>query len=131
MIGCVKFLPCHFLGGEEMLEKMTRMNLLYDLYGELLTEKQQQYMERYYKDDLSIGEIAEEVHLSRQAVFDQLHRAEAQLEFFEEKLGLLHKEREREEELHRLEGLLEKLLPANDPRRKEIFSAIDSLRKII
>lgn len=114
-----------------MLEKMTRMNLLYDLYGELLTEKQRQYMERYYKDDLSIGEIAEEVHLSRQAVFDQLHRAEAQLEFFEEKLGLLHKEREREEELHRLEGLLDQLLPANDPRRKEIFSAIESLREII
>ncbi|MBE3554099.1 MAG: YlxM family DNA-binding protein [Thermicanus sp.] len=112
-----------------MLEKTTRMNLLYDLYGELLTEKQQQYMEWYYRADLSLGEIAEEVHLSRQAVYDQLHRAEAQLEHLEDKLKLLQKGNEREEALRKLEVWVRKVLPPGDPRYEELSSILDRLRE--
>ncbi|WP_336968253.1 sigma factor-like helix-turn-helix DNA-binding protein, partial [Bacillus cereus] len=50
-----------------MLEKTTRMNYLFDFYQSLLTQKQRSYMSLYYLDDLSLGEIAEEFDVSRQA----------------------------------------------------------------
>lgn len=89
-----------------MLEKTTRMNLLFDLYGDLLSDKQKLYMQLYYLDDLSLGEIAEEVEVSRQAVYDQIRRAEAQLETFEEKMQLLKKASQREQLYRELEGIL-------------------------
>ncbi|WP_019242337.1 MULTISPECIES: putative DNA-binding protein [Bacillus] len=73
------------------LEKTTRMNYLYDFYQSLLTEKQKSYMALYYLDDFSLGEIAEEYHVSRQAVYDNIKRTEAMLEEYEAKLLLLEK----------------------------------------
>lgn len=74
-----------------MLEKTTRMNLLYDFYGALLTEKQRMFMELYYYDNLSLSEIAEQYDVSRQAVHDNIRRSETQLEEYETKLFLLKK----------------------------------------
>ena len=71
-----------------MLEKTTRMNYLYDFYQSLLTPKQRSYMALYYLEDFSLGEIAEENHVSRQAVYDNIKRTEAMLEEYEEKLSL-------------------------------------------
>lgn len=48
---------------------------LYDLYGELLTDKQQLYFKDYYFDNLSYGEIAEKYNISRNASFKQLKNA--------------------------------------------------------
>ncbi len=80
------------MGGSTMtLEKTTRMNYLYDFYQSLLTEKQKSYMALYYLDDFSLGEIAEEYHVSRQAVYDNIKRTEAMLEEYEAKLLLLEK----------------------------------------
>src|SRR3954453_10185882 len=78
-----------------MLEKTTRINYLYDFYYSLLTPKQQSYMSLYYLDDYSLGEIAEEYDVSRQAVYDNIKRTEAMLEEYEEKLLLLQKFQER------------------------------------
>lgn len=89
-----------------MLEKTTRMNILFDRYGMLLSEKQQQYMQLYYLDDLTLGEIAEEVNVSRQAVYDQIRRAEAQLELYEEKMQLLSKSERREQLLDHMHQVL-------------------------
>ncbi|MFP3394005.1 putative DNA-binding protein, partial [Brevibacillus sp. SIMBA_076] len=69
-----------------MLEKTTRMNYLFDFYQSLLTQKQRSYMSLYYLDDLSLGEIAEEFDVSRQAVYDNIKRTEAMLEEYEDKL---------------------------------------------
>ena len=52
------------------MEKTNRMNALFEFYSTLLTEKQMNYMELYYADDFSLGEIAEEYEVSRQAVYD-------------------------------------------------------------
>ena len=57
------------------LEKTTQMNLLVEFYGSLLTDKQLEYMELYYGDDYSLGEIAEEFDVSRQAVYDNIRRS--------------------------------------------------------
>lgn len=72
-------------------EKLTRAALLYDFYGQLLTEKQQNFWELYYHQDLSLGEIAEEFSVSRQAVFDLLKRTEKILLEYENKLVLVSK----------------------------------------
>ncbi|MFC4023179.1 putative DNA-binding protein [Oceanobacillus longus] len=74
-----------------MLEKTTRVNYLFDFYQALLTPKQRNYMEMYYLEDYSLGEIAELFHVSRQAVYDNIKRTEAMLETYEEKLHLYSK----------------------------------------
>ncbi|WP_341301911.1 putative DNA-binding protein [Lysinibacillus sp. FSL H8-0500] len=89
-----------------LLEKTTRMNFLFDFYQALLTDKQRSYMELYYLDDLSLGEIAESYGVSRQAVYDNIRRTEAMLEEYEEKLCLLEKFQQRTQMLSQLtEGI--------------------------
>ena len=59
-----------------MLERTLRVNQLLSYYGELLTKKQQAIMKTYYEEDFSLAEIAEDHKISRQAVYDNLKRAE-------------------------------------------------------
>ena len=73
------------------MNSIARESLLYDLYGSLLTDKKRSVMECYHEDDMSLGEIADDMGISRAAVYDSLKSAEAQLELYEEKLGLLAK----------------------------------------
>lgn len=65
---------------------------LYEIYNELLTEKQKKYFEAYYLDDLSLSEIAENLNVSRNAVFDQIKKTATILEEYEVKLHLLEKQ---------------------------------------
>ena len=80
---------------ESSLEKKQRVNLLMDCYSDLLTEKQQTYLEYYYQEDYSLSEIAQILDVSRNAVFDNLKKAVHSLENYEEKLQLLKKHQER------------------------------------
>lgn len=73
------------------MEKYVYLNELYDLYGSLLTEKQQKYFEEYYFNNLSYGEISNEYKVSRNAIYHQLKLIEEKLIFFEEKLNLYRK----------------------------------------
>jgi uncharacterized protein len=91
-----------------MLEKTNRVNLLFDFYSPLLKDRQRQFLSLYYRDDLSLGEIAELMEVSRQAVYDQLKRAEQALEQYEEKLELLALDAEREALLSQLVLSLQK-----------------------
>lgn len=70
------------------IEKTNRMNDLFDCYATLLTQKQMNYMELYYAYDYSLGEIAEEYQVSRQAVYDNIRRTEKILEDYERKLHI-------------------------------------------
>ncbi|OCS87647.1 putative DNA-binding protein [Caryophanon tenue] len=89
-----------------LLEKTTRMNFLFDFYQALLTEKQRSYMELYYLDDNSLGEIADSYGISRQAVYDNIRRTEAMLEEYEDKLRLLEKFQQRKLAIEQLtEGI--------------------------
>lgn len=88
----------HFM----LLEKTTRMNFLFDFYQALLTDKQRSYMELYYLDDHSLGEIAESYEISRQAVYDNIKRTEAMLEEYEAKLQLLGKFKQRQQVMEQL-----------------------------
>ena len=73
------------------MDKTIYYNNLYDYYGMLLTDKQKSYYEDYYFNDLSLSEIAENNKVSRNAVHNQLRIAIEKLEFYEEKLKLLEK----------------------------------------
>ncbi len=72
-------------------DDVTRQSLLYDFYGELLTQRQKEVMELYNEKNLSLAEIAEEFGISRQGVHDALHKAQKALEEYERKLGLVER----------------------------------------
>jgi predicted DNA-binding protein YlxM (UPF0122 family) len=78
-------------GSAEMFDKMLQVSMLYDFYGQLLTEKQQEIIQLYYSDDLSLGEISEQLGVSRQAVYDTIKRTEKILFEYEEKLGIVNR----------------------------------------
>lgn len=109
-----------------MLEKTTRMNYLYDFYYSLLTPKQQSYMSLYYLDDYSLGEIAEEYAVSRQAVYDNIKRTEAMLENYEEKLLLFQKFQERKQLIKQVTELLNE----ETPSKQAMLEAIAELEKL-
>ena len=66
-------------------------NELLDVYGELLTSRQQEILDLYYREDLSYFEISEELIISRAAVSDTVRKALKQLEKFEEVVGFIKK----------------------------------------
>lgn len=70
------------------MAKDMNISLLFDFYGEILTEKQQDVIDYYYNDDLSLAEISEHLGITRQGVRDSIKRAEATLVEMEYKLGL-------------------------------------------
>lgn len=61
------------------MDKNVQIGLLCDIYGELLTEKQQNILDLYYNQNLSLAEIAEEVRITRQAVKDSIAKGEKRL----------------------------------------------------
>lgn len=87
---------------EMELAKTNRMNALFEFYEALLTEKQQNYMQLYYGDDYSLGEIAEEFEVSRQAVYDNIKRTAHILESYEEKLHLLENFQQQNEAIEKI-----------------------------
>ena len=70
----------------------TELILLYDYYGDLLTERQKECFELRYNQDLSLGEIGQELGISRQGVFDNLSRTEALLKNMEQKTGCVRRD---------------------------------------
>ena len=73
------------------MEKFVEQTLLYDFYGELLTERQQQVYESVVLEDFSLSEVAEELGISRQGVHDMIRRCNHTLEEYEKKLHLVEK----------------------------------------
>ena len=73
------------------MEDYVYYNELYDLYGSLLTEKQRQYFEDYYFNNLSFSEMAEDYDISRNATFKQVHIVMEKLDELESKLKLYKK----------------------------------------
>lgn len=73
------------------MDRVVYLNMLYDLYKDLFTEKQQMYFEAYYFENLSLGEIAENNNVSRNAVHNQIKIMEEKLDELESKLKLNEK----------------------------------------
>jgi predicted DNA-binding protein YlxM (UPF0122 family) len=94
--------------GDEM-EKRYETSLLFDFYGELLTEKQRDIMDLYFNNDLSLSEIAEINNTSRQATHDTIKTCEKALLVYEEKLKLSGKEHKLKETLKNIISELDNL----------------------
>jgi len=90
-----------------MVKKLERMAMLFDFYGKLLTKKQQEMLALYYEQDLSLGEIAEEFEVSRQAIHDIIKRSEKILEDYEEKLGLVVKFNAEQDKINKMLQLID------------------------
>jgi predicted DNA-binding protein YlxM (UPF0122 family) len=86
----------------DALAKTNRINFLFDFYEPLLTEKQRTFLTYYFHDDFSLGEIAEQFSVSRQAIYEHIKRAETMLEEYEGKLQLLAKHERRQRTAERL-----------------------------
>ena len=74
-----------------MKNQAYRMALLFDFYGDTLTERQKEFYDLYYNEDLSLSEIAENYGISRQGVRDVIVRAEAALTELEDKTGIIRR----------------------------------------
>ncbi len=73
------------------MNEILKQALLYDFYGELLTEHQKEIYSRFALEDLSLGEIAKEAGISRQGVHDIIKRCDRSLAGYEEKLHLVER----------------------------------------
>jgi predicted DNA-binding protein YlxM (UPF0122 family) len=75
----------------DKLDEIVQLSILYDFYGELLSDHKKQIFEDYVLNDLSLGEIAQEQGISRQGVHDIVKRCTVQLKEYEDKLALIRK----------------------------------------
>jgi len=99
--------------------------MLFDFYGDLLTEKQREYYDLHYNSDLSLQEIAEQSGVSRQAVWDIIRRAEQSLNEFEDKTGLVARAVRRRKAVEELEALISRLPGSDD--KAEMLAKIAEL----
>ena len=88
------------------MEERVLISLLLDFYGPLLTDKQRMSLQLHHEDDMSLGEIAEELGVSRQAVHDNLQRAHHILNDYESKLHLVAQYEAREQVINELKDTL-------------------------
>lgn len=90
------------------------MTLLFDYYGDLLTDRQRMCFDLRYNQDLSLGEIAEELQVSRQGVHDNLNRAEALLRNMENKTGCVHRDLEYRKAMKKILSISHRLQSVKD-----------------
>ena len=93
-----------------MFEEITRVNLLYDFYGNLLTKRQREVMYLYHEENYSLSEIADEFQISRQGVHDALKNAEKSLNDYEEKLGLVDRFDKTEKVINQIDNAIDKIV---------------------
>ena len=96
------------------MAKNMEMALLFDFYGDMLTEKQRDMVGLYYDDDLSLSEIAENEGITRQGVRDSIKRAETQLLEMEERLGLAKRFREMQEGVAAIQDAADDIYAINE-----------------
>ena len=97
-----------------MKNKSYETTMLFDFYGDLLTEKQREFFDLYYNEDFSLSEISENAGITRQGVRDVVVRAEAILKNTEEKTGIVRRFMEMQSEVAELESAAAEILSINE-----------------
>ncbi len=110
-------------------ERVTRIARLYDVYGSALTDRQREVLELVCLEDLSLGEVAGHLGISRQGVHDLVRRAEAALEDYEGRLGFASRLTRQRRALLRLQALLEDAV-ARHPSEAGLSAALNLVREI-
>lgn len=100
------------------------MTLLFDYYGDLLTERQKLCIDMRYNQDLSLGEIAQELGVSRQGVFDTITRAEALLRNMEQKTGCVERDLKCRRAVEQIRKAAQALSACPDPAVSDLAEKI-------
>ena len=105
--------------------------MLFDFFGELLTDKQKEYFDLHYNNDLSLAEIAESEGVTRQAVWDIIRRAEESLRRYEASTGLVARFTRERELLDGLEAKLGELSAVTEGRARALTEELrEDLREL-
>ena len=99
-----------------MKNQAYRMAMLFDFYGDLLTERQREFYDLYYNEDLSLAEIAENYGISRQGVRDVIVRAEAAMSEIEEKTHIIRRFHQSKAAIAAIDAAADRLLQAVNER---------------
>ncbi len=114
-----------------MDDKTLEMTMLYDFFGDLLTEKQRYYFDLYYNDDLSLSEIAEQADISRQGVRDIIMRAEHILKDYESKTGIVSRFLKMQSDISSIENDLRHIIDiSNGEVRKTAEMAAEKVENL-
>ena len=114
------------------MERFVEQTLLYDFYGELLTEHQRQVYEDVVLNDYSCTEVAKEYDISRQGVHDQLKRVDKLLNEYESTLHLIERFMKIKEKVNEISGYSKQVLETDDLKVvKELVNRIDSISNAI
>ena len=116
-----------------MKNQAYRMALLYDFYGDMLTDRQKEFYDLYYNEDLSLSEIAENYGISRQGVRDVIVRAEAALTELEDKTGIIRRFHVMQDQLKDLLSSVEAIRKRNDQlyQDSEIETLTESISSVL
>lgn len=109
------------------MDKKVEVSMLCDLYGKLLTEKQFEFINDYYNNDLSLSEIAENNNITRQAVRDIIKKGERKLFEYEEKLLFMKKTLTQEQKIQAILSELTKIQTNSSDRK--VANILDSIKK--
>ena len=109
------------------MEKNVKISMLCELYGKLLTEKQYDFIDNYYNNDLSLSEIAENNDITRQAVRDIIKKGEKKLFEYEEKLGTMKRMLSQEKKIEKILSELTKI--QSNYSDKEIANVLENVKK--
>ena len=109
------------------MEKKVQISMLISMYGKLLTQKQFEFLDDYYNNDLSLSEIAENNDITRQAVRDIIKKGERKLFEYEEKLLFMKKTLSQEEKIQKVLSELTKI--EKDFSDKRVANILDSIKK--
>ena len=109
------------------MEKNVEISILSELYGKLLTEKQYEFIDDYYNNDLSLSEIAENNNITRQAVRDIIKKGEKKLFEYEEKLEFMKRTLNQEKKIEKVLSELTKI--QKNYSDKQISNVLESIKK--
>lgn len=96
-----------------MKNQAFRMALLFDFYGDMLTDRQKEFFDLYYNEDLSLSEIAENYGITRQGVRDVIVRAEGIMQELEDKTGIIRRFQRMQEQFSDIERAADGILAIN------------------
>lgn len=113
-----------------MKNQAYRMAMLFDFYGDLLTERQREFYDLYYNEDLSLAEIAENYGISRQGVRDVIVRAEAAMTEIEDKTHIIRRFQQSRQAISAISQAADKLLQSVD-RRSYNDAMLDEIARTI
>lgn len=99
-----------------MKNQAYRMAMLFDFYGDLLTDRQKEFYDLYYNEDLSLAEIAENYGISRQGVRDVIVRAEAAMTEMEDKTHIIRRFKQTRKEIAAIDEAADRLLKSVNER---------------